>query len=275
MKGAPCKMDKIVKIAKKHNLRIVEDAAQACGGTYKGKYLGTFGDCGCFSFQYHKIITAGEGGMIVTGDDLLYDRAMAYHDTAACWRPDRFGSPRYEGEVFCGVNFRMGELYGAVMSAQLKKLDKLLNGMRKNKARIKNVIKDIKNLDFRELSDEKGDTAICLIFFLPTVEMTDKFAKALRAEGIPAGGIYNSGIPDWHIYAHWKHIIDKVTPTPEGCPYTCQYYKGPGIKYSDDMCPKTLDWLSRSVQIDIPPQMTGEDCDMIAEGIRKVASAYL
>ena len=84
MRGVPCDMDRIMAIARKHNLKVIEDCAQALGGTYKGKYLGTFGDCGCYSFQYHKIITAGEGGMMVTNDERLYDRAMGYHDTAAC-----------------------------------------------------------------------------------------------------------------------------------------------------------------------------------------------
>ena len=62
MRGVPCDMDAIMAIAKKHDLRVIEDCAQACGATYKGKFVGTFGDCGCFSFQYHKTITAGESG---------------------------------------------------------------------------------------------------------------------------------------------------------------------------------------------------------------------
>jgi dTDP-4-amino-4,6-dideoxygalactose transaminase len=69
--------------------------------------------------------------------------------------------------------------------------------------------------------------------------------------------------------------MDKVTATPEGCPYTCPYYKGPEPKYTEDMCPNTLDYLSRAIHIDIPPQLTFEDDDMIIEGIRKVAEAYL
>ncbi len=271
MRGMPARMDKIMDIAKKHNLKVVEDVAQACGGTYKGKYLGTFGDCGCFSFQYHKIITAGEGGMAVTDDERLYNRLMGYHDTAACWRPDRFGLPRYKGEVFCGVNYRMSELTGAVMLAQLGRLDGLLGRMRKNKKRIKDAIKDIKGLDFREVPDEAGDTSVCLIFYLPDTDQTKEFTKRLRKEGISASGIYDSTIPDWHIYSHWKHIMDKVGPTPEGCPWTCPYHKGPEVKYSPDMCPHTLDWLSRSVHIDIPPQMSDEECDTIAKGIQKVA----
>ncbi|MFB0545690.1 MAG: DegT/DnrJ/EryC1/StrS family aminotransferase, partial [Anaerolineae bacterium] len=206
MRGVPCDMDPIMEIARKHDLAVVEDVAQAAGGSYHGRYLGTFGDCGAFSLQYHKIITTGEGGVVTTDDDLLYDRVQAYHDTAACWRPDRFALPRYEGEVFPGVNFRMGEIIGALAIVQLDRLDSLIARMRENKARIKSAIEDIEGIEFRRLNDAEGDTAICLVFFLPTVEITNQFVEALQAEGVATGGIYNAGIPDWHIYAHWKHI---------------------------------------------------------------------
>ena len=275
MRGVPCDMDRIMAIAKKHNVAVIEDVAQAIGGTYKGKPLGSFGDMGCFSLQFHKIITSGEGGLITTDDELLSDRAKAYHDTAACWRPERFAPPRYEGEVFPGVNFRMSELAGAVALEQLKKLDPILSRMRFLKSRIKDQISGIPGIEFRRMNDAKGDTAICLIIFLPTPEKAGEFAKALHAEGVEAGAIYNAGVPDWHIYAHWKMIIDKVTATPEGCPYTCPYYKGPEPQYSPDMCPNTLGYLNRSVHLDIPPQMTDEDADLIVTAIKKVAKALL
>lgn len=272
MRGVPCDMDRIMAIAEKHNLRVIEDVAQAAGGTYKGKYLGTFGDCGCYSFQYHKIITAGEGGMVVTNDEKLYDRCMGYHDTAACWRPDRFAEQRYEGELFCGVNFRMNELTGAVMLAQLGKLDNLLSLMRRNQKRIIEQIKDTKGIKVRPVNDPDGDTGICLMFYLDDKNKVQKFTEALQAEGVNAAGVFNSGIPDWHIYAHWKHVIEKKTPTPEGCPWTCPYHKGTPVEYSVDMNPKTLEYLSRVVHLDIPAQLTEEDCDMIAKAIKKVAA---
>lgn len=275
MRGVPCQMDEIMAIAKKHNVPVVEDVAQACGGSYKGKRLGSFGDINAFSLQYHKIITSGEGGIVLTNDELLYDRAQAYHDTAACWRPDRFGLPRYDREVFPGVNFRMSELHGAVALAQLGKLDGLLTKMRHNKARIKSQISDIDGIKFRRLADPDGDTAICLVLFLPDEATTRKFAPALKAEGVDAGCIFDKGVPDWHVYAHWKMIIDKETATAEGCPYTCAYYKGPTPKYSPDMNPNTVDILSKTIHIDIPAQMTDQDCDMIATAIQKVAKAYL
>jgi dTDP-4-amino-4,6-dideoxygalactose transaminase len=272
MRGVPCDMDRIMALARKHNLKVIEDVAQAMGGTYKGKFLGTFGDCGCYSFQYHKIITAGEGGMVVTNDERLYDRCMGYHDTAACWRPDRFAGQRYEGELFCGVNYRMSELTGAVMLAQLGKLDALVGGMRRNQRRIAEKIRDLPGIRLRPLNDPDGDVAVCLIFYLDDASKVQPFVEALQAEGVPAAGVFNSGIPDWHIYAHWKHIIEKKTPTPEGCPWSCPYHKGESVEYSVDMNPQTLDTLSRVIHLDIPPQMSLEDCDMIAHGIRKVAA---
>ena len=274
MRGAPCDMDRITAICKKHNLKLIEDVAQACGGSYKGKKLGTFGDVGCFSFQYHKIITAGEGGACITDDPVIYDRLMGYHDTAACWRPDRFGDERYRGELFCGVNFRMSELTGAVMLAQLRKLDGLVARMRENKNRIKSQISSIKGITFRRLNDADGEVAICLIYMLSDRSKVGTHVDALKAEGVDAAGVFNKGIPDWHIYSHWTHVLEQSTPTSEGCPYTCPHYKGDApSKYSPDMCPNTVELLSHAVHIDIPAQLTGEDCDMIAKAINKVSSA--
>jgi dTDP-4-amino-4,6-dideoxygalactose transaminase len=96
--------------------------------------------------------------------------------------------------------------------------------------------------------------------------------EALKAEGVDAAGVFNAGIPDWHIYTHWKHVIEKKTPTGVSCPWGCPYHKAPEVQYSPDMNPKTIDYLGRVVHLDIPAQMTDEDCDMIAKAINKVAA---
>ena len=274
MRGMPAKMDRILEIAKKHNVKVVEDVAQANGGSFKGKMLGSFGDIGCFSLQFHKIITSGEGGILATNNDLYYTRAQAYHDVAACWRKDRFAPPEFEGEIFFGQNYRMSELTGAVALAQFRKLDDIVARMRKNKKLIKDRIKDLPNIEFREVTDEAGDTAICLVFFLPTAGQVEGFVQALQAEGVEAGGIYNKGVPDWHIYPHWKMLIEKMMPTRKGCPFNCAQ-SGPVPEYKPDACPQTMAWLGRSVHLDIPPQLKAKDCEQIAEGIRKVASVLL
>jgi len=281
MRGAPCDMIRILALAKKYNLKVLEDVAQSVGGSYMGKRLGGFGEMGAFSFQYHKIITAGEGGMVTTNDELLYERAMSYHDTAACWRPGgpekRFAKARYNGELFPGVNYRLNEISGAILRVQLKRLDGLISKMRYNKSRIKKSIENINHLEFRRLNDPEGDTGLVLIYYLPDADLTGRFANALKAEGIAASSMHNKSIPDWHIYSHWEMILNKWTATQEGCPYTCTYYlkRGGKVNYSADMNPITLQYLQRSIHIDIPPQMSDDDCDMIAEGIQKVATVYL
>ena len=157
--------------------------------------------------------------------------AQAYHDIAACWRPDRFGLPRFEGEIFSGVNFRMSELPGAVALAQFGKLDGLLVArMRAQQEPDQGAPPGLKGLDFRDLTDEAGDTAICLIFFLPEAGQVEEFVKALQAEGVEAGGIYNKGVPDWHIYPHWKMLMEKMMPAKKGCPFNCPLC-GPAPEY--------------------------------------------
>jgi dTDP-4-amino-4,6-dideoxygalactose transaminase len=285
MRGVPCNMGRIMEIARKHDIKVVEDVAQAVGGTYHGKYLGTFGDCGAYSFQYHKIITAGEGGMVVTDDWLTYQRAMGYHDTAACWRPERFGEERFAGELFCGVNYRMNELSGAVLLAQLRKLDPLLAAMRRNQHIILDGIRYVEGITPRPVNDPEGDTAICVIFYLDDADKVPAFTAALRAEGVAATGRSRIGasettghqnMPDWHVYDSWDHIINQGTPTADGCPYKCPLYHGDApSRYAVDMCPNTLAYLNRSVHIDIPARMTEEDSVMVVKAIRKVADAML
>lgn len=276
MRGMPAKIDRIMEIAGRHNLKVVEDVAQANGGSFKGKKLGSFGDVGCFSLQFHKVITSGEGGVLVCDDDLYYTRAQAYHDVAACWRKDRFAPPEFEGEIFFGVNFRMSELTGAVALAQFRKLDAIVQRMQQNRRRIKEKIGGLPGLDFREVNDEEGDVSICLVLYLPKPESAREFGEALHAEGVEAGTIYDRSVPDWHIYTHWKMLMEKMMPSEKGCPFNCPMTpRGKEIEYTEDMCPNTLGWLSRTIHIDIPPQLTDEDCNQIAAATLKVASVLL
>jgi 8-amino-3,8-dideoxy-alpha-D-manno-octulosonate transaminase len=274
MRGMPAKMDRIMAIARKHDLKVVEDVAQANGGSFGGQKLGSFGDVGAFSLQYHKIITSGEGGVVATNGDLLYVRAQAYHDVAACWRKDRFAPPEFAGEIFFGVNFRMSELHGAVALAQFRKLDAIVDRMRKNRARIQARAGRPKGIEFREVTDEAGDTAVCLIFYLPEAAAVQGFVEALQAEGVEASGIFNKGIPDWHMYQHWTMLHGKMMHSKKGCPFNCPL-SDPVPEYKPDACPQTAHWLGRSVHLDIPPQLTQADCDEIGEAIKKVAAVLL
>ncbi|MBN1421933.1 MAG: DegT/DnrJ/EryC1/StrS family aminotransferase [Planctomycetes bacterium] len=276
MRGSACDMHRIREIARRRGLSIIEDNAQACGGTFRGKPLGSFGDCAAFSFQYYKIITTGEGGMLTTDHERLYTLARSVHDSAGCWRPDRFAPARFPGELSFGYDFRMDEIAGALGLAQVRRLPSLLARMRSHKARIAAGIEDLvsKGIEPRRQNDATGDTAISLMFSVPTVDLCERFVRALAAEGVDASHTYHRNIPDWHVAHHWRHLIERATPTPEGYPFADPARGAPPPDYGD-LCPRSADLLGRAVHINVPPGMTGEDCDRIAEAIRKVAEAYL
>ena len=269
MRGAPAQMDALLDLAKRKGLPLLEDVAQAGGGSFHGQRLGSLGTIGCFSFDYYKVVVSGEGGFLTTDDEWLYTRAQSWHDTAACWRPDRFARERREGELFAGENYRMSELEGAVALAQIRKTDAMLAGYRRAKKLIKDGIDKSPCVQFRRLTDEQGDTAICLILFLPNSEVTRKAIEALHAEGVPAGGVYDSKVRDWHIYTYWEHILDKKSVAKDGLPWSA-VPEAELPKYSRDMCPRTLDLLGRSIHIEINHNYSDEDCNGIALGINKV-----
>lgn len=276
MRGAPCDMDGLQRLCRERNLFLIEDTAQAIGGSYKGRPLGTIGDIGCYSFQYHKVITGGEGGMLVTNDERLFARAQGYHDTAACWRPERFAPQRFEGELFCGDNYRMGELNGAVLLAQFDRLDGLSARMKHHRARLTEGIRDLPGITVRPSHDDSGDASVCVFFYLDSAKKLAPFMRALAAEGVGVSGdmTYDSSVPDWHIYAHWTHLLEKkshASVTPWNNPAYTE--RGGNVEYRADMCPHMLEYLSRAVHLDIPAQMTDEDVDMTVKAITKVAHA--
>ena len=272
MRGAPAQMDAIMEIATRRGIPVVEDVAQAGSGSFRDKRLGSIGTVGCFSFDYYKIIVSGEGGFVTTDDEWLYTRAQSWHDTAACWRPDRFARERREGELFCGENYRMSELEGAVVLAQIRKADRVLAGYRRAKKRIKDAIEPVKGLRWRRLCDEAGDTGICLVFFLKDAQTTQQALAAMQTEGVPAGGIYDKKVRDWHVYKYWDHVLERKSVASDGLPWSA-VPESELPKYSQEMCPRTLDLLGRAIMVDIDCNYTDEDCASIAQGINKVLRA--
>jgi 8-amino-3,8-dideoxy-alpha-D-manno-octulosonate transaminase len=268
MRGVPSRMEELLALARQHRLQVIEDTAQACGGSYRGRRLGTLGDVGCFSLQHYKIITTGEGGMVITADPTVFARATMFHDAG---RPFWEG---YEGEPIPGVNYRMSELAGAIGRAQIGKLDGILQRQRQAKQRIAAQIRDLPGLKLQDVPDEEGDCSLAVIMFLPDADMAKRFAAALRAEGAGGGTMYDQTIPDRHIYAYWDHFLAKKGVTPQGCPFNCPAFPCQQ-EYSRDMCPRTLDLLGRAVVLSIPDHMTERECDERAAAVRKVAAAYL
>jgi 8-amino-3,8-dideoxy-alpha-D-manno-octulosonate transaminase len=267
MRGGPAQMDAILDLGRK-GIPVIEDVAQAGGGSFQGKRLGSLGTIGCFSFDYYKVHASGEGGFVTTDDEWLYTRAQSWHDTAACWRPDRFSRERKAGELFCGENYRMSELQGAIALPQIRKTDTMLAGYRRAFGRIKDSIEQAPGLTFRRSPDAAGDTCICLIMFLKDGETTRKAMQAMQAQGVPAGGIYDQKVRDWHIYAYWDHILERKPVAADGLPWSA-VPADELPRYSKDMCPRTLDLLSRAIMIEINWHYSDEDCDRIALGINR------
>ena len=274
MKGLPCDMDAIMEIARKNKLVVIEDVAQAAGGTYRGKRLGTIGDIGCFSLDHYKVIASGEGGIMTFKDEWLYTRAQSYHDTAACWRPNRYEKERREGELFAGENYRMSELQAAVAFAQIQKLKNIVENLSKNYKKIVSKLNLPDGVRFLKDNDPDGGCRYVLGLLWKDRELAFAARRALEAEGIWSS-THDTSVRDWHVYRYWEHILEKKTATEEGCPYTCPYYKGKLPDYSADMCPNTLDYLSRSLFIGISPSYTEEECSQIASGINKVAEILM
>ena len=217
MRGCPCRMDELMAVARKHGLVVVEDTAQADGASFQGVRLGSIGDVGCFSLQFNKIITSGEGGMVITNDEQVWKRAVMFHDVA--------GGRRYrfpENEILWGINFRMPELLAAVALVQLGRLDGLIDAMRARKRMLRAGIEPTarrKGLTFQASADAEGDAGVALIFFVDSPPAAARIAEALRAENISAGVIYHPDRVDYHIYSHWAPVMEQRTWTPDGGPW--------------------------------------------------------
>ncbi len=274
MVGNCCDMGRIMKIARKHKLMVIEDNAQSCGGSFQGRLLGTIGNMGCFSLSSYKITGAGEGGMVLTDDEWLDIRARSQHDTAACWRPDRYAEERRAGELFCGQNFRMSEMEGAANLVQLKKTKAQAKRYSTVLRRITGALKEFPETRLRRSNDTMGDVGYSLILLAKDRQAAESIATALRAEGLSAGSRGTKSSRDWHIYSYWEHILKQKTATPEGCPFTCAYYEGPLPKYSEDMCKRSVDLLSRAVYIYTDQWWTAGDCRQVAVAINKVCGVY-
>lgn len=240
MIGNPCKMAELREIADRHGLIIVEDVAQCNGGRYRGQHLGTIGEMGAFSLNIYKTISAGDGGLVITNDEEFYVRAFGFHDQGHS--PGRMGAEVGE-RPFIGLDFRMNELTGAVALAQLRKLDRILEMTHRNKRMLKQRLQaELPELQFRTVNDEAGETAVVLVVILPTAEAAARLSEKLRQ-----GTVWDTG---WHNYNLMENILEKRTITPEGCPFTCPYYKGQ-MEYRPGMLPQTDDILRRSIALSI------------------------
>jgi dTDP-4-amino-4,6-dideoxygalactose transaminase len=226
MLGNPCNMDRIMEIAGKHDLLVLEDSCQAAGASYKGKKVGTIGHMGAFSLNIFKTINSGDGGLVVTNDRDFFETAFGVHDQGH--KPNRFGVEVGARSVL-GLNFRMNEVTGAVGLAQLKKLDRIIAVLREKRSRLKSLIEQTGSFKYRVLNDPDGDAATLSTIIFNTREEAVRVSKALGSKTLDESG--------WHVYSNMEHVLRHLKEV--GQPHTKGAYA------------KTDDILSRAMNISI------------------------
>jgi 8-amino-3,8-dideoxy-alpha-D-manno-octulosonate transaminase len=266
MAGAPADIEAIVRIAHAHNLKVIEDCAQANGSTVGGKHIGTFGDIGIFSFQVNKNITAGEGGILVTNDSDLYPRLVAAHDIGIPWIN---GVPRADtGVVLWGCGTRMGELAASVLRVQLRRFPTILAAMRSAKQRILKGIAGVAGITPARPIDLAGDSSSFLIVRLDSREKAMGFTAALRETPLSALHLEDYHL---HIYFNVQGLVEHLSNSPDGFPWTHPKNEPLVRDYRRGTCPQSDDLFERGVMISVPSRLEDKDIEDIIEIYRWAA----
>lgn len=263
--GNSVDMESIMKIARRYGLKVIEDAAQAIGATYKDRLVGTIGDAGIFSFTETKHITCGEGGVLVTNNSSIAfkSRLIRNHGEGVAqesWTRDELIN-------VIGMNFRLTEIQAAIAIPQLKSLSI------RNKIREENAAYLIKKLNRYEMlipqQAEKYSHPVCFILkwrYLPKNNMPDRdsLVDALVAEGIPVSKGYFR-------LMHENPIFSKKTAYGnKGCPYSCSFYRGT-VKYGHGACPRSEAINKQFIWFKfIHPPNTKRDMDDVAAAFQKI-----
>lgn len=203
MHGLPCNMTAIMQIAKRYKLLVLEDVAQACGGSYGSRHLGTIGDAGIFSFNHYKIITCGEGGALITDKKIFHQRAIVQHHGGCIFEP---GFTRLGIKAFAGWNFRISEISSAILRVQLSKLDSILRDLRKEKRIILDCLSNVVSpFTFCPIHDEEGDCGRVVFLQFTSRNQANTFFQKMKLNNINAWFVNTKG----HVYSDWEPILKK------------------------------------------------------------------
>jgi 8-amino-3,8-dideoxy-alpha-D-manno-octulosonate transaminase len=207
MCGSMADLDALLQICRENGLPLLEDACQSFGARYKGKYLGTIGHAGTFSFDFVKTVTCAEGGAVVTNSEEIYLKSDGFSDHGH----DHKGIDRgADLHPFIGYNYRISELHAAIGLAQIRKLDRFLAIQKKNHQQLKSILAVLPEISFRSIPDPAGDSHTFLSWFLPTEDATRAVVAELRQEGILAGNFYWYD-NNWHYIRKWDHLREAAT----------------------------------------------------------------
>lgn len=266
MCGVPAAMPAIMSVARRHDLWVLEDCAQATGATLHGRPVGTFGDMAIFSFQMNKNITAGEGGLVVTDNRDLIDRANAAHDLGVPWGN---GAPDPSKGIFLwGAGSRMSELVAAVVRAQLPKLERIVAHMRTSKERIKAALADLPGIIWRRIDDPQGECGGFLVARFSTEERARAFAQRALARRLPCTYLPDYGL---HVYYNIRALVDKTSNSPDGFPWTHPANRDGTYEYGRGALPYTDEVLDRSVVLPVPSCLTEEQEQLFVALFRQAA----
>jgi 8-amino-3,8-dideoxy-alpha-D-manno-octulosonate transaminase len=181
---------------------LLEDACQSIGASYNGKFLGTIGDAGTFSFDFVKTVTCAEGGAVLTNSEDIYINSDGVSDHGH----DHKGVDRgADLHPMLGYNYRISELHAAVGLAQMHKLDEFLSIQKRNHSILKKILSQVPDISFRMIPDPAGDSCTFLSWFLPTTAITHSVIAALKEQNILAGNFYWFE-HNWHYIRKWDHF---------------------------------------------------------------------
>jgi perosamine synthetase len=263
--GNPCDMDAIMKISRKHRLPVIEDCCQAYCTTYKGKLVGTIGDIGCFSMQASKHLSAGEGGITITGSEEYAMRMELFRDKG--WESrGKWGARAY---AFLGLNYRMNELTGAVALAQLAKVDRVVAKRRELGGLLTGLLSGIPSIAPAPVT--RGGAHSYWLYPLRVIRGdAEAFAKALIGMGLPCGWGYTVK----PIYLCTEALTQKRTFGTSGYPFRSQFYDRE-IEYKPGLCPVAERELLETITVSLHEGWTRKDVRDAAAMIRKAARDML
>ena len=270
MFGGAADMEAFRVITQENGLALFEDSCQAMGATYGGKWCGTCGSTwGTYSLDPYKVLTVGEGGLIVTDDEDLYRKMEYYHDHGH--KHDKTIDRGAEKKACLGFNFRMSEIQGALGLVQLSKLDSAVEALRKNRARVLDAVGNVHGLAVRRSADPEGELATQLVFLLPTPQTARRFQKAAKEAGMGCGILEDN---TWHYARHWDTLRDGATYSRVRCPYDCPLTESMPL-YRPNEWPQTQEILSRAAVFGIDIVMSDEKIESMAKAIAAGARAAL
>lgn len=255
MLGTAADIDGIMEVCNKHNLILIEDCGQAMGAFWKGKSVGLFGKVGSFSFDYFKITTCGEGGVVITNDENVYKTI----DQLADHGHTHEGSNRgMEPHHIMGFNYRMSELSAGIGLAQMRKIRVIRENNQKNKVYLKNRLNEIPELEFRAKVDVEGDSAATLNFFLPTADLAVKVIEQFSLDGIGGAAYWFKN--QYHFINQWDHIKNLSFPAKLGV-----HHFGAPQDYKNLQLPKSQDVMSRLVSLGIRATWTQKELEVLGD----------